>query len=1001
MTPEISKALHHTSIQELNCIGQFDVSSCSYVLPSLSQLTYLRIEDTSFLQDIALPETIQNIVLSKCECSSEWLCSLLISLSSLDHPVECDLWDVVLQLSEDIRGDEAHTHISDLRSQILSHDLSNIEILVKNGSKELFELLRDTSIGILKLRTANCASLASEILHTLNKLTKLYLWGTYTGRCDLRLPASLQCISLQEGECSSEWLCSLLISLSSLDHPVECELWDVVLQLSEDIRGDEAHTHISDLRSQILSHDLSNIEILMNNGSKELFELLRDTSIGILDLRTANCASLASEILHTLNKLTKLYLRGTYTGRCDLRLPASLQCISLVDVKCSSEWLCSLLITLSSLDHPVKCELWNVVLQLSEDIRGDEAHTHISDLRSQILSHDLSNIKILVKNGSRELFELLRDTSIGILKLRTADCASLASEIIHTLNKLTKLYLRGTYTGRCDLRLPASLQCISLQEGEWSSEWLCSLLITLSSLDHPVQCELWDVVLHLSEDIRGDKAHTHISDLRSQILSHDLSNVVIFVKNGGTELFELLRDTSIGSLIVTATDSCTLETIMRRKLSMLKKINLLGTYLTRFEYDVPESLESMYLQDGKCSLELLYSVLIKLAPIKHHVQLDVGDCFVISSNETCATSLNDCVMQLEYSPKVKADVNDSLNTNVSDLHTQMVSCDMSNIELRVLKFQKERFEMLRGTSIRSVQLQAFDDVSLTFLTQNTLPAFTEIRLQGTYLNDFNHTLPSTLQLIILQEGSCSSDWLYSLMLKLSTLNHAVRVFLDEYVVLQRREAIGKYPEPLMRGADLSSVKLEVLKDCPGLYETLPTMHITSLNITKIEHIDLLSQTLPRLSHLQQLRICLNKYDMEMKLPECIKYVFIIYKTLSPSSLQQYVNNLSTIKHSVQCKLLFRVEENDDEYMRIKQDFCELKSVNVQHFEIVNKKGTVRSAAALTLSATADDCDDEYDKHLLRREGEYVDTKPWINYCKIRLKILYTDTCGESSETRAF
>ncbi|KAH3796557.1 hypothetical protein DPMN_150126 [Dreissena polymorpha] len=265
--------------------------------------------------------------------------------------------------------------MSDLRSEILSHDLSNIKISVKNGSAELFELLRDTSIGILTLSTADCVILASEILHTLNKLTTLNLWGTYTGRCDLKLPASLQCISLQEGECSSEWLYSLLITLSSLDHPVDCQQLDFVLQLSEDIRGDEAHTHMSDLRSEILSHDLSNITIIVKNGSAELFELLRDTSIGILKLRTADCASLASEILHTLNRLTKLYLWGTYFGRCDLKLPASLQCISLMKGGCSSEWLCSLLITLSSLDHPVKCELLNVVLQLSEEICGDEAYT--------------------------------------------------------------------------------------------------------------------------------------------------------------------------------------------------------------------------------------------------------------------------------------------------------------------------------------------------------------------------------------------------------------------------------------------------------------------------------------------------------------------------------------------------------------------------------------------------------------------------------------------------
>ncbi|KAH3803162.1 hypothetical protein DPMN_156863 [Dreissena polymorpha] len=67
--------------------------------------------------------------------------------------------------------------------------MSNIEILVKTDTKELFEILRDTSIGFLDLRTAYCASLASAILNTLNKLTKLDLWGTYTGRCDLKIPA--------------------------------------------------------------------------------------------------------------------------------------------------------------------------------------------------------------------------------------------------------------------------------------------------------------------------------------------------------------------------------------------------------------------------------------------------------------------------------------------------------------------------------------------------------------------------------------------------------------------------------------------------------------------------------------------------------------------------------------------------------------------------------------------------------------------------------------------
>ncbi|KAH3811107.1 hypothetical protein DPMN_139510 [Dreissena polymorpha] len=168
-----------------------------------------------------------------------------------------------------------------------SLDMSQTAILVKNGSSELFEIFRGTNIGILTLKSTDCASLASQILHTLKKLTKLVLWGTYSGRCTLQLPDTLQCISLQEVECSAEWLCSLLISLSSLDHSVQCELYDVVLQSCEDASGYDSHVHVSDLRSEILSCDMSLIEIYLNNGSFELFEICRGTNIGILKLKTA------------------------------------------------------------------------------------------------------------------------------------------------------------------------------------------------------------------------------------------------------------------------------------------------------------------------------------------------------------------------------------------------------------------------------------------------------------------------------------------------------------------------------------------------------------------------------------------------------------------------------------------------------------------------------------------------------------------------------------------
>ncbi|KAH3812547.1 hypothetical protein DPMN_140982 [Dreissena polymorpha] len=166
--------------------------------------------------------------------------------------------DVVLQPCEYDYRDDSQTHESDLRSEILSLDMSHMTFFVKTGIVELFEILRDTNIGTLTLITAECALLASVILCFLKSLTNLFLCGTYGERCSLQLPETLQCISLQTVDCSAVWLCSLLIALSSLDHSVKCKLLDVVMQPCEYSSGDDFQTHASDLRSEILSLDMSN-----------------------------------------------------------------------------------------------------------------------------------------------------------------------------------------------------------------------------------------------------------------------------------------------------------------------------------------------------------------------------------------------------------------------------------------------------------------------------------------------------------------------------------------------------------------------------------------------------------------------------------------------------------------------------------------------------------------------------------------------------------------------
>ncbi|KAH3753211.1 hypothetical protein DPMN_187845 [Dreissena polymorpha] len=670
-----------------------DAALASDILPTFSKLKKLVLRGTFMGRcDLQMPSSLNCISLETSECSFEWLCSLLIKLSALGHLVRCKLYNSVLQSHEEDCDADSNIHEYDLRSKLLACDMSNIEILVINGSNELFEIFRDTSIGILDLRTADCVSLTKEILPTLSKLKKLLLWGIFVSKCDLQLPASLDCISFQTGECSSEWLCSLLIKLSALGHHVKCELSNFVVQSRGEDCDVDSNIHECDLRSELLACDMSNIEILVLNGSNELFEIFRDTSIGILDLRTADCASLTSDILSTLIKLEKLYLWGTFMGRCDLQMSSSLNCISLQTGECTSEWLCSLLIKLSALGHHIECELWNFELQSHEEDCDSDSNIHECDLRSKLLACDMSYIEILVKNGSNKLFEIFRDTSIGILDLRTADCVSLTSDILPTLIKLEILYLWGTYLGRCDLQMPSSLKRISLQTGECTSEWMCSLLIKLCALDHHIECELWNFVVQSRGEDSDADSNKHECDLRSKLLACDMSNIEILVINGSNELFEIFRDTSIGILDLRTADRASLTSDILPTLIKLEKLYLWGTFMGRCDLQMPTLLNCISLQTGECSFEWLCSLLIKLSALGHLVKCELWNCVLQSHEEDC-------------------DVDS--NIHECDLRSELLACDMSNIKILVLNGSNELFEIFHDTSIRILDLRTAASVSLT------------------------------------------------------------------------------------------------------------------------------------------------------------------------------------------------------------------------------------------------------------------------------------------------
>ncbi|KAH3693604.1 hypothetical protein DPMN_081041 [Dreissena polymorpha] len=409
VVPAIHRAFNNLKLQELHLIGRLNVPSVFDMLTSMSNLRYLFIEDSTCNEEIPIPATLKYFDLKNITCSDVFLQKLLVQLS-------------LLKQFKAVQFEMCNMNVSDCKRSIfqsdpLPIDMSHFYVTIKQSSIDMYSLLRCTPIVNMRLLTAVDAALASDILLVHSNLENLNLYGTYTGLCDLHLPASLHCVSLQTGECSSEWLCSLLIKLSELDHHVECELCNFVVQSRGEDCGTDSTIHVSDVRSKLLSCDMSNIEILVKNGIEELFEIFRDTSIGILDLINDDCVSHTSDILPTLSKLKELYLWGTYTGHCALQLPASLKCIMLLICKCSSEWLCSLLIKLSELDYPVDIVLLDIVVQ-SDGVDCD-AHSNIraSDLRSKLVSRDMSNILICVGNGSKELCEIFRDTSIRVVHI--------------------------------------------------------------------------------------------------------------------------------------------------------------------------------------------------------------------------------------------------------------------------------------------------------------------------------------------------------------------------------------------------------------------------------------------------------------------------------------------------------------------------------------------------------------------------------------------------------
>ncbi|KAH3782746.1 uncharacterized protein LOC127841092 [Dreissena polymorpha] len=752
---ELYRALCDLKITELVLETYTNVPVLSDVIQYLSMLSYLELKKGNLHDELCVPVALKHFSLYNISFSARYLSRLLVRLSSLDRHIRCDLRDCYVE-SDNHKTNSAYDggnmDILVVRRDLLSCDMSRIELFVENGSRALYELLRGTSIGILALITSNDVSFAADILPTLSKLEKLYIWGTYKDRCALQLPPTLQCLSLQEVECSTEWLGGLFIKLSSLQHQVEYNLGNVAVNIG--VTEDGPDLTMLAVQRELLSCDMSQVELYIENVSRDLYELLRGTSIGILTLRTTDDVSLAADILPTLSKLEKVYISGTFKDRCAIQLPRTLQCLSLQKVECSAEWLGGLLIKLFLLQHQVECVLCDCSVSKIDTEDGPDA-TMLA-VQRELLSCDMSQVQLYIQNGSRDLYELLCDTSIGVLELATTDDVSIAADILPIFSKLKKLVLWGTLNDRCDIELPRTLQFLSLQEVECSAEWLGGLLIKLSSLQHQVEFHLCDVALNISDTEDGLDA-TVLAVQR--VLTCDMSHVKLYIQNGSRDLYELLCDTSIGVLELATTDDVSIAADILSTLSKLRKLYIWGTFKDRCAIQLPRTLQCLSLKKVECSAEWLGGLLIKLNYLNHHVACVLCDCAVS-----------------------KSDTKYGLNVTMLTVQRELLSIDMSRITLIVRNGSRELYELLRGTSIETLSLRATDDVSLAADILPTLSNLENLDIWGTFKDRCAIQIPPILRVLSLHRVECSTEWLSSLLIKLSSLKHQVKCQLFDVVV---------------------------------------------------------------------------------------------------------------------------------------------------------------------------------------------------------------------------
>ncbi|KAH3826250.1 hypothetical protein DPMN_128146 [Dreissena polymorpha] len=214
--------------------------------------------------------------------------------------------------------------------------------------------------------------------------------------------------------------------------------------------------------------------------------------------------------------------------------------------------------------------------------------------------------------------------------------------------------------------------------------------------------------------------------------------------------------------------------------------------------------------------------------------------------------------------------------------------------------------------------------------------------------DYTPVLTSIKE-IILNDVTCSSTWLRSLLTTLFTLDHRVWCRLTCDITS------FKYSKSLCTRASITTdlnntCTFNASDESSGLWEILLGLSVKNLSIFQahrffginMRHVSSLSRSLATLSQLETLRMHLHAY-IDLQFPLSLNHVTVCFDALDPSELRQLVNKLSARTHSLKCRVEFVCAHFKDkkmkhlipaeEYIPIQQELETMQHVDVERFRI--------------------------------------------------------------------